>query len=101
MPGSQSLAFLQRTLPRQHQTCANCSAFLPNRQANPKLGEARQGWCRAAPPSLVQGMANVSSPLSPHAPQVVPVIQGMWPPTNEQQWCRAWEIAEDDDAGNA
>lgn len=68
----------------QAQSCANCNAFLPNRQHNPKSGEARQGWCRAAPPGIVQVM--VQGLQGPQAG-----LQGVWPPTNSDAWCRAFE----------
>jgi hypothetical protein len=26
--------------------------------------------------------------------QLEPIIKGGWPPTNDEQWCRAWEPDE-------
>lgn len=71
------------------QSCATCDAFSPNRQANPVSGQERQGWCRAAPPQMVQTTipGGVNGPM--------PAIQGMWPPTNTGAWCRAWQPNEE------
>lgn len=76
---------------RAEQSCGTCNSYFGNPQANPKSGEPRQGWCRAMPPCLVQVMVQgVSGPR--------PGTQGAWPTCNSDQWCRAWEPAEDDDA---
>jgi len=81
---------------RSQQSCGNCNAYLPNKASNPRAGQPRQGWCRAAPPMLMQGMAPApGSIMSASGPQMVPVLQGMWPPTNEDAWCRAWESDDD------
>jgi hypothetical protein len=73
------------------KSCASCDAFLPNPAANPKAGQARQGWCRANPPGLMETMQ--PHPVAPG--QMVRVQQGVWPPTAADQWCRAWQLAEE------
>lgn len=82
---------------QRDQCCSNCNAFLANPQANPKHGEARQGWCRAMPPQLLPTQVPVpGSQLSAGGPQFVPAMQGVVPPTKSDGWCRAWEPAEDE-----
>jgi hypothetical protein len=76
-----------RYLPRSKQCCGNCNAF---QQGTDKRANPRQGWCRAGPPGLVQGMSQ--NPLQPG--QIVPTFQGMWPPVQNNGWCRAWELEE-------
>ena len=66
--------------------CGNCNAFNPNLQANPKAGEARQGWCVAKPPVCMQ--VQVSTLAGPQAG-----LQGVWPPTFANQWCREFSPA--------
>ena len=78
--------------PRKSQSCGNCNAFLANDAVNPKKGDARQGWCRAAPPGLVETMQQ--HPLQPG--QMVRVHQGVWPPTAADRWCRVWEADDDE-----
>jgi hypothetical protein len=69
--------------------CATCNAWLPNKQANPRAGVPRQGWCRAAPPGVVQ--VPVQGPLG----QQQLGVQGVWPTSNADQWCRGYEAADD------
>ncbi len=81
--------------PRSEQRCGNCNAFLPNK-GKPPPEQPRQGACAAGRPSLMQGMGVVpGSQLSPQGPQMMPVVQGAWPPTSEERWCREWEGTED------
>lgn len=76
--------FARMAVPRAAQSCSNCDAFLANGAANPKSGEARQGWCRAMAPCLVQVMVpSINGPR--------PGTQGAWPTCNSDQWCRQWE----------
>lgn len=82
--------------PRAQQSCSNCNAFFANKQANPRSGEPRQGWCLAAPPVAMPGMAQASPLAAAGQPQMV--MQGIWPPTMADRWCRAWET--DDDGPN-
>ena len=80
------------TLSRAQQSCKNCDAFIRNEKAPHKVGEARIGHCVAGPPMLMQGMAPIpGSHLSPNGPQMMPVVQGAWPPTDDSKWCRAWQ----------
>jgi hypothetical protein len=84
--------YIPRTLPRSQQSCRNCNAFRPNTKLNPKSGEPRQGWCVATPPAImqipVQGI---------NGPQIG--IQGTWPTTNADLWCRGFEELEDESDG--
>jgi len=64
-------------------TCGNCNAFLANAAANPKSGQARQGWCRARSPAVVP----VTGPM--------PATFGAWPTTDAKQWCREHRPSED------
>jgi hypothetical protein len=83
---------------RAKQSCATCNAFVPNRAA-PASGGAVQGSCVSGPPALMQGMAPVpGSGLSANGPQMMPVVQGVWPPTAADRWCRMWEQEESNDA---
>ena len=80
---------------RSMQNCGNCNAFAPNKGANPPAGQPREGSCCADPPRLMQGQAVMpGSHLNPRGPQMMPVIQGAWPPTAADRWCRKWELAE-------
>ena len=84
-------------MPRSRQRCGNCDAFVPNKGANPPAGQPRQGACVAAPPTMLQSMAPVpGSHLHPSGPQMQPVIQGAWPPTDADRWCREWVIKENE-----
>ena len=75
--------------------CGNCDAWLPNKGQNPKSGEARIGWCRARPPTLIQGMQRVGSALDPNGPQMIPVHSGSFPPATADMWCREWKQKTD------
>ena len=66
--------------------CATCDAFRGNDAMNPKSGQVRQGWCCANPPTLIQVMVQTAL----HGPQ--PGMQGAWPPTDADKWCRAWKV---------
>jgi hypothetical protein len=66
------------------RTCGTCNAFDPVLGGN---GNIRKGSCRASSPGVMQGMSQASVVSG----QMVPVIQGVWPPTNSEQWCRMWE----------
>ena len=72
------------------QSCANCDAFLKNKDLVVKFGQPHQGWCRARPPKLVQVMVPVTSRLDPHGQQLAPGWQGVFPPTSSDVWCREW-----------
>jgi hypothetical protein len=77
--------------------CGNCDAFHPNPAAPSRAGQPAIGHCAAMPPQLMQGMAAVpGSHLSPQGPQMMPVVQGAWPPTDASKWCRAHQFREDD-----
>lgn len=75
--------------------CGTCNAFKPNAQANPKSGEPRQGWCLASPPVAMPGMQ--AAPALMPGGQPTMVMQGVWPPTLADRWCRAWEAAVEDE----
>lgn len=75
--------------PRKAQSCGNCNAFVPLPNQPPK------GWCRARPPMPAQGIGQQNA-LST---QMVPIVQGIWPPTSKGEWCRSWEPMEDQDDG--
>lgn len=81
--------------------CGTCDAFVPNKAANPPSGRPREGSCCAESPRLVQGAGIVpGSQLTPQGPQMVPVLQGAWPPTAADRWCRQWnqkKESEDDE----
>jgi hypothetical protein len=80
------------------QCCGTCDAFVPNKAATPGPGQAQLGHCAAGPPSLMQGMAAIpGSQLHPAGPQMMPVVQGAWPPTSSEKWCRAYQPGEDDE----
>jgi hypothetical protein len=72
------------------QCCANCDAFLKNKDLQVKFGQPHQGWCRAKPPILIQTMMQVNSKFAPGGPQVAPAFQGVFPPTSSEVWCREW-----------
>ena len=76
--------------PRAAQCCSTCSAWTPNKAKNPRAGTPRPGWCTALPPALIQVMIpGVGGPR--------PGVQGAWPTSNADGWCRQWEPMEDDD----
>jgi hypothetical protein len=70
-------------VPRAARICGNCWHFEANTAANPKSGEARQGWCVASPPVAMPGIAQGLA-----GPQQV--MQGVWPPTLASKRCGAW-----------
>jgi hypothetical protein len=72
------------------RSCATCDAFLLNKDLQVKLGMARQGWCRAEPPKLVQSMVQQ---MGPRGMEVLPGFQGMFVPTASDCWCRQWKAA--------
>jgi hypothetical protein len=70
-------------------SCATCDAFRANVAQNPKAGDSRQGWCCAEPPKLLQvSMPNVMTG------QAQIGLQGAWPPTDADKWCRAWASSD-------
>jgi hypothetical protein len=73
-----------------NQNCGNCDAFLANKDIQVKLGFARQGWCRANPPQLVQVM------LAGPNGQPAPGFQGVFTPTASDCWCRQWRFNDPD-----
>ena len=75
--------------PRSQQCCGNCSAFMPNLAQNPKAGNPRPGSCHAAPPGIMQVMGQSVLQAAP-----VPMMQGVWAPTDANLWCRQWEPVE-------
>ena len=70
---------------RAAQNCGNCANFRIY-QKGPI------GSCRANPPVVIQGLQQSVA----HA-QPVPVLQGVWPPTSEAEWCGAWKNVIDFD----
>lgn len=70
---------------QSEQSCGNCDAFRPIKNAAVGLGT-----CRASIPGVMQGM----SQRSVISGQVEPVLQGVWPPTRVDEWCRQWQRAE-------
>lgn len=82
---------------RALQSCGNCNAFVPNKADNPRAGEVRTGACCANPPVMMQGLSSVpGSSLGSAGPQMRPVIQGVWPPTDASRWCRTWQSKDED-----
>lgn len=83
---------------RSLQSCATCNAWLANAAANPRHGQPRLGWCRAAPPMVMETVVpSAVASLSPTAgPQMQRALQGVWPPANSDGWCRAWEAQDDE-----
>jgi hypothetical protein len=67
------------------QSCATCDAFLVNKDLQVKLGQPRQGWCRANPPVLVQTMVPVQTI---RGTEMAPGFQGVFAPTASDCWCR-------------
>jgi hypothetical protein len=76
-------------------TCATCDAFKPNAASNPRSGEPRQGWCRAAPPIAIP-IGQQAAALAGMPPALV--TQGIWPPIMGNEWCRSWGPKEAGDA---
>jgi hypothetical protein len=70
--------------------CANCNAWLPNKAMNPPSGKPRPGWCRATTPVAIQVPTQ-----GINGPQLG--IMGAWPTSNSDQWCRAFELRDEDD----
>jgi len=82
---------------RSKQACGSCNAFVANKAATSAAGQAQIGHCAAGPPSLMRGMAAIpGSQLQPNAPQMKPVVQGAWPPTSAEKWCRQWDGDDDE-----
>ena len=75
---------VERTSEAIKPTCATCNAF------EPTAANSKSGLCRAAPPIGIPVMGQVSA-LSQ---QMVPCIQGGWPPTQAGFWCRSWQAME-------
>ena len=80
---------------RSQQSCVNCNAWVPNAAANPQSGKPRQGWCRAAPPGIMQGV-QMPGPLAKPGTPPIPTLNGVWPPTDSNMWCRQWEPEEEE-----
>ena len=73
---------------RSAQNCGNCSAFVVRREDGQKT-------CRANPPTAMQvQIHNPRAALDPRAAPVIPGLTQIWPPTDENQWCRAWAPVE-------
>lgn len=94
-----------RRRPREDQRCENCDAFrytdtrtTPVQRVGSLTTEIRPirfGTCRAKSPvpfpiMLQLGSGAVLDP-SGKQPQVAQGTQGVWPPTNEHEWCRDWQ----------
>ena len=60
--------------------CGNCVAY-----RIPDKGPAGYGYCHANPPTAMQGFTASALSAGP-----VPVLQGVWPPTKEDEWCQKW-----------
>ena len=66
---------------RVRKSCGNCVAY-----RIPDKGPAGFGYCHAKPPIAMQGFSSSALSASP-----IPVLQGVWPPTKEDEWCREWQ----------
>jgi hypothetical protein len=77
---------------RAQQCCGNCDAFAVQKNYNPPSGQPRVGACVANPPMPVQVMMPPSI-ANPSVPQSG--VQGVWPPTVADKWCRHWQLATD------
>jgi hypothetical protein len=81
---------MQEPPPRSGQKCANCNAFV--RKIGP-LGP--ETMCCAGPAMpFIMGIkqGKVVNPKTGQ-PDQFPWVVGFWPPTHEEEWCRAWEWA--------
>lgn len=72
---------------RSEQNCGNCAAF----RAVNGGGQKGLGTCRAASPGIMQGMSQTSALTG----KMVPVLQGVWPPTKDDEWCMQWTSEKD------
>ncbi len=83
---------------RSGQSCGTCDAFLRNKAMPSAAGQPQQGWCRAAPPAMIQTVVPKPGGVlqGTGAPQMVPALQGVWPPTTSDGWCRAWGEIDDE-----
>ena len=72
-------------IPRSQQKCGNCDAFV-------RAGsQQKAGICVArSPVPIMVHMTNPAANLDPKQPQVIPVVQGMFPAIEEHRWCRQW-----------
>jgi len=69
---------------RSKQNCGNCSAFVA-------VGDGPVGSCCANAPVVMQGLQKSVA----HGGAGVPVLQGVFPPTRMDAWCRQWQSAVD------
>jgi hypothetical protein len=70
---------------RNKQKCGNCSAFVI-------YNNGPLGSCRANAPVVMQGLQKTALQPNP-----VQVVQGVFPPTSAEEWCRQWQSAVDFD----
>jgi hypothetical protein len=63
---------------RVRKSCGNCVAFKIHK-------DGPIGYCHANPPVTMQGFTASALSAGP-----VPVLQGVWPPTNKHEWCQQW-----------
>jgi len=70
---------------RSKQNCGNCNAFVI-------FKEGPIGYCHAKAPICMTGLQESFAHGKP-----VPVLQGVWPPTRMEEWCREWQSDVDFD----
>ena len=66
-----------------NQTCENCAAFQ-------RVGYGSTGACRRKSPVAMQ----VGPSIQYAGGSMPPTINGVWPPTQENQWCLEWVTKE-------
>lgn len=70
-----------------HRKCETCDHYLAQ-----EVGDTNLGVCTFNPPVPMAGMgANPQALLNQNAPPMVPMLQGVFPPTRKTNKCGKWE----------
>jgi hypothetical protein len=75
-------------LERRRQKCGNCDSFVEvgNSEAPNRIGNC----CHNPPIAMPIHMQAPGSMLNPSGPQMTQGLQGIWPPTRANMWCKQW-----------